>query len=153
MYGFAQTLNGKHAGRRLSDAVGEKLEYYSLIRIVCHREPTAYCGTPCPYKTKEGQKWSELPSINAHDLWVVWRKGRREGRSLGEIRVGSNPTVPTSPTTLQGVQNSGDGLPFKGLLVPPSLTSRLCCPQVVENVRGPVSENNGEIIGATKPTR
>ena len=24
-------------GRRLSDAVGEKLEYYSLIRIVCHR--------------------------------------------------------------------------------------------------------------------
>ena len=28
---------GKHAGRRLLDAVSEKLEYYSLIRIVCHR--------------------------------------------------------------------------------------------------------------------
>ena len=37
--------------------------------------------------------------------------------------VGSTPTLSTSPTTLKGVQNSGDGLPFKGLLVPPSLTS------------------------------
>ena len=23
---------------------------------------------PCPYKTKEGQKWSELPNINAHNI-------------------------------------------------------------------------------------
>ena len=29
--------------------------------------------------------------------------------------MGSNPMSSTSPTTLQGVQNSGDGLPFMGL--------------------------------------
>ena len=35
------------------------------------------------------------------------------GRSSDvDQHVGSNPTDSTSPTTLQGVQNSGDGLPF-----------------------------------------
>ena len=32
MYGCRDDIKLKHAGRRLSDAVGEKLEYYNLIR-------------------------------------------------------------------------------------------------------------------------
>ena len=67
-------------GRRLSDAVGEKLEYYSLIRL--------------PYQSLTHTDRAVVAYVSPR-LWVVWRKGRREGRSLGEIRVGSNPTVPT----------------------------------------------------------
>ena len=67
-------IKGKHAGRRLSDAtklsrVGRlELEswsttiWYELYAIVSQRHTAGLCS----YKTKEGQKWSELPSINAH---------------------------------------------------------------------------------------
>ena len=39
--------------------------------------------------------------VNLNDgtsiIWASWRKSRREGHSLEEIRVGVSPTVPTTP--------------------------------------------------------
>ena len=53
--------------------------WYESYVIVSQRHNAGLC----PYKTKEGQKWGELPSINAHNLWGLMQtaKQRREFQS------------------------------------------------------------------------